>query len=202
MKFGSHMHDVVNKELMSLLLAAVAKMNICPSCLLLTLSLCSIQPSFSTHLVDSLPCCLPPFKFPPQSSHPSCFNDFRDRVPLGVRIVEVNHCIDENGNSLLSGGNAFLYGYRSTNDACPSNGYSLGNASMLLGCQGNGCYDILISETHEGVQDMACDTFIKISAKCKRHFVTVQTGEIMPFIEEILGSINTIICDLQTQQVS
>ncbi|KAL1462770.1 hypothetical protein WDU94_014579 [Cyamophila willieti] len=56
-------------------------------------------------------------------------------------------------------------------------------------------------ETHEGVQDMACDTFIKIAAKCKRHFVTIQTGEMVPFIEEILGSINTIICDLQTQQV-
>lgn len=28
-------------------------------------------------------------------------------------------------------------------------------------------------ETHEGVQDMACDTFIKIAQKCKRHFVQV-----------------------------
>ncbi|XP_054260952.1 exportin-1 [Macrosteles quadrilineatus] len=56
-------------------------------------------------------------------------------------------------------------------------------------------------ETHDGVQDMACDTFIKIAIKCKRHFVTVQVGEVMPFIEEILSSISTIICDLQTQQV-
>lgn len=56
-------------------------------------------------------------------------------------------------------------------------------------------------ETHDGVQDMACDTFIKIAQKCRRHFVQVQVGEVMPFIEEILTSINTIICDLQPQQV-
>lgn len=60
---------------------------------------------------------------------------------------------------------------------------------------------IYVSETHDGVQDMACDTFIKIALKCRRHFVTVQIGEAMPFIEEILSTISTIICDLQTQQV-
>ena len=48
---------------------------------------------------------------------------------------------------------------------------------------------------------MACDTFIKIAQKCRRHFVQVQVGEVMPFIEEILNGINTIICDLQPQQV-
>lgn len=58
------------------------------------------------------------------------------------------------------------------------------------------------SETHDGVQDMACDTFIKIAQKCRRHFVQVQVGEVMPFIDEILNNINTIICDLQPQQVS
>jgi exportin-1 len=59
----------------------------------------------------------------------------------------------------------------------------------------------LISETHDGVQDMACDTFIKIALKCRRHFVQMQVGEVMPFIEEILAGISTIICDLQPQQV-
>ncbi len=59
----------------------------------------------------------------------------------------------------------------------------------------------IIAETHEGVQDMACDTFIKIAQKCKRHFVTVQVGEAVPFIEEILASISSIICDLNNQQV-
>jgi len=48
---------------------------------------------------------------------------------------------------------------------------------------------------------MACDTFIKIAVKCRRHFVTVQVGEVMPFIDEILSTISSIICDLQTQQV-
>lgn len=56
-------------------------------------------------------------------------------------------------------------------------------------------------ETHEGVQDMACDTFIKISLKCRRQFVQIQVGEVMPFIDELLASINSIICDLQPQQV-
>lgn len=59
----------------------------------------------------------------------------------------------------------------------------------------------LTLETHDGVQDMACDTFIKIAQKCRRHFVQVQVGEVMPFIDEILNNINTIICDLQPQQV-
>nr|NVI73639.1 embargoed [Cucujiformia] len=56
-------------------------------------------------------------------------------------------------------------------------------------------------ETHDGVQDMACDTFIKIALKCRRHFVTTQIGEPCPFIEDILGAISSIICDLQHQQV-
>ncbi|XP_011311556.1 exportin-1 [Fopius arisanus] len=56
-------------------------------------------------------------------------------------------------------------------------------------------------ETHDGVQDMACDTFIKIAIKCRRHFVQTQVGESVPFIEEILSTISSIICDLQTQQV-
>lgn len=62
-------------------------------------------------------------------------------------------------------------------------------------------YNFSSKETHDGVQDMACDTFIKIAQKCRRHFVQVQVGEVMPFIEEILNGINTIICDLQPQQV-
>jgi exportin-1 len=56
-------------------------------------------------------------------------------------------------------------------------------------------------ETHEGVQDMACDTFIKIAQKCKRHFVLQQAGEVMPFIDEILETIDKITHDLSAQQV-
>ncbi|TGZ75792.1 hypothetical protein CRM22_000184 [Opisthorchis felineus] len=57
-------------------------------------------------------------------------------------------------------------------------------------------------ETHEGVQDMACDTFIKIAQKCRRQLVTVQYGETVEFIEEILREIDIIINDLQPPQVN
>lgn len=52
-----------------------------------------------------------------------------------------------------------------------------------------------------GVQDMACDTFIKIANKCKRHFVALQPGENEPFIEEIVRTMQKITCDLSPQQV-
>ena len=56
-------------------------------------------------------------------------------------------------------------------------------------------------ETHEGVQDMACDTFIKIANKCKRHFVALQPGENEPFIDEIIRNMRKITKDLTNQQV-
>ncbi|CAI5755641.1 unnamed protein product [Candida verbasci] len=56
-------------------------------------------------------------------------------------------------------------------------------------------------ETHEGVQDMACDTFIKITNKCKKHFVVIQQNETEPFINEIIADIQSITEDLQPQQV-
>ncbi|KAA8895473.1 CRM1 C terminal-domain-containing protein [Sphaerosporella brunnea] len=56
-------------------------------------------------------------------------------------------------------------------------------------------------ETHEGVQDMACDTFIKIAQKCRRHFVALQPGETEPFIDEIVRNMQRITCDLAPQQV-
>lgn len=52
-----------------------------------------------------------------------------------------------------------------------------------------------------GVQDMACDTFIKIANKCKRHFVALQPGETEPFIEEIVRNMRKITCDLSPQQI-
>lgn len=48
---------------------------------------------------------------------------------------------------------------------------------------------------------MACDTFIKIASKCKRHFVAVQPGETEPFIDEIVRNMQKITCDLSPQQV-
>ncbi|KAH8834801.1 Crm1-F1 [Flagelloscypha sp. PMI_526] len=56
-------------------------------------------------------------------------------------------------------------------------------------------------ETHEGVQDMACDTFIKIAQKCRRHFVMQQSGEPEPFVEEILRNLHRTTLALQPQQV-
>ncbi len=47
-------------------------------------------------------------------------------------------------------------------------------------------------ESHEGVQDMACDTYIKIAQKCRRHFVIQQAGEQEPFIDEILRNLHRI----------
>ena len=48
---------------------------------------------------------------------------------------------------------------------------------------------------------MACDTFIKIAGKCKRHFVTTQPGELEPFIEDIVRNMRKITQDLSPQQV-
>lgn len=56
-------------------------------------------------------------------------------------------------------------------------------------------------ETHEGVQDMACDTFIKIVQKCKYHFVIQQPRETEPFIQTIIRDIQKTTSDLQPQQV-
>ncbi|CAI4063882.1 hypothetical protein SUVZ_07G4460 [Saccharomyces uvarum] len=56
-------------------------------------------------------------------------------------------------------------------------------------------------ETHEGVQDMACDTFIKIVQKCKYHFVIQQPRESEPFIQAIISDIQKTTADLQPQQV-
>eukprot|EP01132_Coremiostelium_polycephalum_P002416 gene2416-2983_t len=56
-------------------------------------------------------------------------------------------------------------------------------------------------EPHPGVQDMACDTFLKISKSCRRKFVILQLEESQIFINELLGSIQTIISDLNSNQV-
>ena len=48
---------------------------------------------------------------------------------------------------------------------------------------------------------MACDTFIKIANKCKRHFVALQAGESEPFIDEIVRTLRKITADLSPQQV-
>lgn len=48
---------------------------------------------------------------------------------------------------------------------------------------------------------MACDTFIKIATKCRRHFVMQQSQEQEPFVDEILRLLHRITVDLAPQQV-
>lgn len=48
---------------------------------------------------------------------------------------------------------------------------------------------------------MACDTFIKIAQKCRRHFVMQQSGESEPFVDEILRMLHRITIDLSPMQV-
>ncbi|AES93816.2 hypothetical protein MtrunA17_Chr5g0395621 [Medicago truncatula] len=56
-------------------------------------------------------------------------------------------------------------------------------------------------ETHPGVQDMACDTFLKIVQKCRRKFVITQVGENEPFVSELLSGLSTTIADLEPHQI-
>eukprot|EP00752_Nemacystus_decipiens_P006845 g6147.t1 len=56
-------------------------------------------------------------------------------------------------------------------------------------------------ELHPGVQDMACDTFLKIAQKCKAKFMATQSGESVPFVEELLKQLQATVSDLETHQV-
>jgi len=55
-------------------------------------------------------------------------------------------------------------------------------------------------ELHPGVQDMACDTFLKISQKCKSQFVMLQPEENQPYIEELLDQMADNVRDLKPHQ--
>lgn len=56
-------------------------------------------------------------------------------------------------------------------------------------------------ELHPGVQDMACDTFLKISQKCKRKFMTLQVEETQPFVLTLINDLSRHTQDLQPHQV-
>ncbi|CAO3673608.1 unnamed protein product [Umbelopsis vinacea] len=56
-------------------------------------------------------------------------------------------------------------------------------------------------ETHEGVQDMACDTFIKIAQQCKRSFIVPPTTDQPPMINEILMNMDSITSSLSPGQI-
>jgi exportin-1 len=55
-------------------------------------------------------------------------------------------------------------------------------------------------ETHPGVQDMACDTFLKIVKKCKPKFSEIQEQDTEPFTISVIKQIGVIISDLSDQQ--
>lgn len=55
-------------------------------------------------------------------------------------------------------------------------------------------------ETHPGVQDMACDTFLKIVKKCKPKFSELQEQDTEPFTFTVIKQIAMIISDLSDQQ--
>eukprot|EP00808_Paulinella_micropora_P003144 g18294.t1 len=57
-------------------------------------------------------------------------------------------------------------------------------------------------EKHPGVQDMACDTFLKIAKKCKSKFVRqMEDNKAPPFIEEILDGLRETTKDLDESQI-
>jgi exportin-1 len=58
-----------------------------------------------------------------------------------------------------------------------------------------------MSETHPGVQDMACDTFLKIARRTKSRFVVTQSKEERPFVEDIIANVAQLVADLQDSQV-
>lgn len=55
-------------------------------------------------------------------------------------------------------------------------------------------------EKHPGVQDMSCDTFLKIAQRCKKKLMISQNDE-PPFIEKILKELTVIVRDLEMNQV-
>lgn len=58
-----------------------------------------------------------------------------------------------------------------------------------------------MAERHPGVQDMACDTFLKIARRTKSRFVVTQSKEDRPFVEDIIANVGPLIADLEDGQV-
>lgn len=58
-----------------------------------------------------------------------------------------------------------------------------------------------MSERHPGVQDMACDTFLKIARRTKSRFVVTQSKQARPFVEDIIALVGRLIADLEDGQV-
>jgi exportin-1 len=56
-------------------------------------------------------------------------------------------------------------------------------------------------EVFPGVQDMACDTFLKISKKCKKKFVIEHQDDENNFLEKLLSDIPNIISKLESSHI-
>jgi exportin-1 len=57
-------------------------------------------------------------------------------------------------------------------------------------------------ERHPGVQDMAVDTFLKITTSCRKEFVKKQLMDATPFVNELCQSmLPSVISDLEAHQV-
>eukprot|EP00818_Percolomonas_sp_WS_P000424 CAMPEP_0117443390 /NCGR_PEP_ID=MMETSP0759-20121206/4670_1 /TAXON_ID=63605 /ORGANISM="Percolomonas cosmopolitus, Strain WS" /LENGTH=1065 /DNA_ID=CAMNT_0005235363 /DNA_START=185 /DNA_END=3382 /DNA_ORIENTATION=+ len=56
-------------------------------------------------------------------------------------------------------------------------------------------------EQFEGVQEMACDTFLKICEQCSHKFVHKQHGDKHTFIDQIIDSLGSVICDLDARDI-
>lgn len=56
-------------------------------------------------------------------------------------------------------------------------------------------------ELHPGVQDMACDTFLKIAQKCKRKFMVRHDDKSEPFIITLIENMPSHISDLAPHQI-
>lgn len=56
-------------------------------------------------------------------------------------------------------------------------------------------------ERHPGVQDMACDTFLKIARRCRGNFAIVNPPDSQPFIQTLIPTIPSIISELEHHQV-
>ncbi|KAG2381491.1 hypothetical protein C9374_006480 [Naegleria lovaniensis] len=56
-------------------------------------------------------------------------------------------------------------------------------------------------EKFPGVQEMACETFVKLAQKCKRKFVQRHQGEDIMFLERILRNLKSNISDLEPAHI-
>ena len=55
-------------------------------------------------------------------------------------------------------------------------------------------------ESFEGVQDFACETFLKISIKCARNFTILQQGENEEYIKDLVRNVSETTKDLKPHQ--